>query len=70
MWVKERQTINLKKDLHHIKLENEVVIDEAWIYLQIFIYNLYIFLKSSIKMIVNITKILTLKIKLYKINKN
>jgi len=69
MWVKERIEINLKKDLHHLKLENEVVIDEAWIYLQIFIYNLYIFIKSSVKMVINTIKILTLKIKLYKLNK-
>jgi len=70
MWVKERQIINFKKDLHHLKLENEAVTDEAWVYLQIFIYNLYIFLKSSVKMIVNNIKILTLKIKLYELNKN
>jgi len=32
MKLKERIEINLKKDLHHLTLENEVITNEAWIY--------------------------------------
>ena len=63
--LKERKMINYKKDLHHLKLQNNIVTEEAWIYLQVFIWNLWIFIINSIKMIYNVCKIMNLKRKIY-----